>query len=422
MAFIPPKIYHWIKVFSKFASVQILVQIFSLVSSIFLVRILKQEEYGYYTIATSIQGTIPLLADMGISTAMSAIGGGVWQDRHRFGQLINTALQIRFVLAVISFAIFIPILCWMLIKNGASITNTIAIVICVAIGCSFKITTEILIHVPRLKSQIDRVQNLDLIFAITRMVMLGISSLTIINAAIATGAASVAYGLQRLMLGRWVDRSIDLQAPINIEDREQIIEIIKQSAPNAIYYCFQGQITIGLITMFGNVQNIAAIGALERLGVIFSVISSVLIGIVMPSFSRCRSPKLLVRRYWQIMGVVCLLSIFLFSIVLGFPSQLLWIIGSKYTNFEQELYYVMLSSLLFFIVNTMWSINSTKAWIDKVWLQIPGTLICQVLSMLWLDLSTLKGAICFGMAPLLPGLILNAYMTYQGFQQEFKQI
>lgn len=422
MPVMPPKVSYWIEIIGKFISVQILVQILSLASSIFLVRILSREEYGFYTIATNFQGTIPLLADMGIGTAISAIGGGIYQDKYRFGRLIATAIRVRFFLSSISFAVFTPILIWMLLKNGASITNVIALTSCVVIGAIFQITIGIFINVPRLSLQIDRVQNLDLIFAVSRTILLGVNYLTFINAAVATGSASLAYGLQRLILGKWVDDTIDLKAGIDREYFTKIVQIIKQSAPNAIYFCFQGQITLALISLFGNVNNIAAIGALGRIGVIFSIMNSVVIGIVVPNFSRCQSRDRLVYLYWQIIGVACLFSITLFSITLVFPSQILWILGSQYAHLEVELNYMMFSSLLFFIVNTMWSINSAKAWISKIWLQIPGTLICQMVSILTLDLSTLKGAIIFGMSPLIPGFILNSYMTYQGLKMEQQKL
>jgi hypothetical protein len=56
-------------------------------SGILLIRGLEQTEYAYFTIANTMQGTINVLADMGVSIGLMSIGGRVWQDRHRFGQL-----------------------------------------------------------------------------------------------------------------------------------------------------------------------------------------------------------------------------------------------------------------------------------------------------------------------------------------------
>jgi O-antigen/teichoic acid export membrane protein len=388
----------------------------TLVSGIFLVRTLSQKEYAYYTIATSMQGTMTILADMGISIGLSAIGGKVWQNKYRFGQLINTALHLRYYLAAASILFVAPISIWMLSRNGASLWYAASITMMVLLGLNFQLTIGVLNIVPRLHSQINQIQKLDLVFNISRIVLLGVSYLTIFNTVVVTFIASLALGIQRFFLGNLVADNIDRKAPLNNEDSAEILKIIKQSAPNTIFYCFQGQLTVWLLSIFGSVETVAEIGALGRLAVIFAVIGSVMTGIVLPSFARCQSPKLLFRRYAQIFATISLFAAALVALAVLFPNQLLWIIGSKYSHLQSELILVIVSSGLFFVVNTMWSLNATKAWLDLVWLQIPGVLMAQIITLIFIDVSTLKGAIIFGMAPLIPGFILNSFMTYKGFK------
>ncbi|WP_016951924.1 hypothetical protein [Anabaena sp. PCC 7108] len=413
---LPANFVHWTKVLSKFVSIEILVQALSVSSGIFIVRTLNQKEYAYYTIATTMQGTMTLLADMGISIGLSAIGGKVWQDRYRFGQLINTALHLRYYLAAVSIAFVTPISIWMLFKNGASLPYAVLITITILVGLYFQLTIGVLNIVPRLHSQVSRIQKLDLTLNISRIVLLGLSYLTFFNTFVVTSAASMALGIQRLVLGNLVIDNIDRKAPLNEEDKTEITKIIQKSAPNTIFYCFQGQITVWLLSIFGSVETVAEIGALGRLSVIFAVISSVMNGIVLPSFARCQSPKLLFRRYCQIICTMCIFSAALVGLSALFPSQFLWILGSKYAHLQSELILVIVSSGLFFVVNTMWSLNASKAWLDLVWLQIPGTLMAQIFAVILVNVSTLKGAIIFGMVPLIPGIILNSYMTYKGLK------
>src|ERR1039457_1177875 len=84
--------FHRARVVGSFAIVQGVVQVIGFLSGILLVRWLDQREYAYFTIANTMQGTINLLADIGISVGLVSIGGRVWHDRYRFGQLINTGL------------------------------------------------------------------------------------------------------------------------------------------------------------------------------------------------------------------------------------------------------------------------------------------------------------------------------------------
>src|ERR1035441_9886320 len=81
--------FHRARVVGSFAIVQGVVQVIGFLSGILLVRWLDQREYAYFTIANTMQGTINLLADIGISVGLVSIGGRVWHDRYRFGQLIN---------------------------------------------------------------------------------------------------------------------------------------------------------------------------------------------------------------------------------------------------------------------------------------------------------------------------------------------
>src|SRR3981081_1714702 len=115
---------HRARIVGNFAVVQGVVQLIGFCSGILLVRWLDQREYAYFTIANTMQGTITLLADIGISVGLVSIGGRVWRNLHRFGELITPALGLRKSLGVIAVIAVMPILFSMLIKNGASFSYT----------------------------------------------------------------------------------------------------------------------------------------------------------------------------------------------------------------------------------------------------------------------------------------------------------
>jgi hypothetical protein len=125
---------HRARVVGNFAAVQAIVQVIGFLSGILLVRSLSQREYAYFTIANTMQGTINLLADIGISVGLISIGGRVWHDRHRFGELINTALSVRRKLGAIAIVIVTPIMYFMLVKNGMSIPYALILILVVLGG------------------------------------------------------------------------------------------------------------------------------------------------------------------------------------------------------------------------------------------------------------------------------------------------
>lgn len=415
MPALSPRVIYWSKTLSKFVSLQLVVQVLGFASGILLIRTLDKQQYAYFTIANTMQGAMNVLSDSGISIGLSAIGGKVWQDRYRFSQLINTALQLRIYLTVVAIAVVTPILLWMLISNGTSVIYAVLIAAATVVGLNAQLTIGVLDIVPRLHSQFNRIQNLELIPAVSRLILLVVAYLTFLNAAVAVLTASTSLVLKRLILKHWVADSIDIAAPTHKEDKIEIVEIIKHQAPNAVFYCLQGQITIILISLFGNTRSIAEVGALGRLAVIFSLISTVMNGIVLPRFARCQSKQELRRQYWQIMGSFCLFGLFLLGVVTLFPNKILWILGEKYAHLQNELFLVSIGTIFNSIIAIVWSINATKAWIKHSWINIPATILTQVFLLMLLEVSTVRGVILFGILSNIPTFILYNIQTYRGF-------
>jgi O-antigen/teichoic acid export membrane protein len=409
-----PRYVYWVKTLGKFISAQLIVQAVGVASGILLVRTLDQREYAYFTIAFAMHGTMNLLADSGIGIGLSSIGGRVWQDRHRLGQLINTALRLRRYLAVAAIAVVTPILLWMLTSNGASFAYAGLITFIVILNLNFQIMTGVLLVVPRLHSQIGRLQAVDLLGAFSRLALLLAAYLIFLNAAVAVLAALVATLAQYFLLGRLASNSIDRRAPVNEEYRTMMVEIVKSYIPNAIFYSMQGQLTIWLIAIFGDTQNIAEVGALGRLSVIFSVIGAVMSSVVLPSFARCQSPDQLRRRYFQIVAAFCLFGISFIAVAQFFPDQLLWILGPKYSHLRDEVVLMMALASFSSVISAMWLLNATKAWIKYVWLNIPSVILTQVLLLSLFNVSTLNGVLWFSILSLVPTFLINSGLSYRG--------
>lgn len=412
---ISPKAIYWGKTLSKFVSAQLFVQALSFASGILIIRTLDEQQYAYFTIANTMQGAMSVLADSGISYSVLAIGGKVWQDKYRFGQLVNTALQLRIYFAVVSIVIISPILFWVLTSNEASVTDTILITAAVILGLNAQLTTYVLDVVLQLHSQIDRIQKLDLISAISRLALLSVAYFIFLDVVVAILTASTSSVLKRFILRHWITESIDITARTDRKNRIEVLGIIKDHLPNNIFYCVQGQLTVVLISIFGSTQSIAEVGALGRLAIMFYVVSTVLSKIILPRFARCQSVEILRRQYWQIIGSYCLFGVCVVGLTAIFPTKILWILGENYTHLQNELILIALNTVLNAIVATMWSINATKVWIQYSWLNIPGTILMQVFLLLILDVSSTEGVIWFGILSTIPTFIVNALLTYQGF-------
>ena len=354
------------------------------------------------------------LADSGISSALSAIGGRIWQDPDEFGKLINTAMALRRYLTVIATVVVIPILFVMLVRSGASVNYTLILILSILVELYFYINIGVLITIPRLTSMISTLQGLSFLSAISRALLLIGGTFSGLNAIIAILASTISSGLQNFMIFQSTKKTINLQSKPDKKYKIEIFNVVKTQAPNTVFYCIQGQITILLISIFGNTQNIAEAGALGRISIVFTLISSVMTDIVLPIFSRTQSYDLLVRKYKQIISAYVFLSFIILLITIAFPAQLLMILGKNYVLLNKELFFFMLSAIIHSISGILWAINASKGWTKQAWMFIPTIIITQIVLLFFIDVSNIIGVSMFSALSVIPASCINFYMTYRG--------
>jgi O-antigen/teichoic acid export membrane protein len=409
---------HRARVVGNFALVQAGVQIIGFVSGILLVRKLSQSEYAFFTIANTMQGTINLLADIGISVGLISIGGRVWQDRYRFGELINTALAMRRRFGLLALVLITPIMYFMLVRNGASASYTWFLILAVLAGLLFQLSLGVLSVIPRLRSNLKKIQTIDLTGAVVRLLLICAFLSFFINAGIAVLIASTAMLLQYLLLRSYAAAEIDLEAPENAADKQEILRLSKHLAANAIFYCVQGQITIFLIGFFAHqARSVAEVGALGRLAMIFTVISNLLTNVFVPAFARCEGVNRLRLLFFAIVGSVSLFSVVIVAGAVWFPDQFLFVLGSKYGHLQSALVLMVLAAVINAIAGTLWALNSSKAWIAGSWLYIPLTLGTQLVLIPFTNFSRVDGVLLFNVLSLLPSLLLNVILSLRGFHR-----
>lgn len=401
----------------KFAFVQVVVQVVGFASGILLVRWLDQSQYAYFTIANTMQGTINVLADMGISIGLVSIGGRVWQDRYRFGQLITTANNFRRRLGGAAIIVVSPILYWLLTRNGASSPYAAILIGAIVLGLFAQFSLGVLGVVPRLRSDVSPIQKIDLTGAISRLIVLVACAFLFLNAGVAVLVSSTAFLLQYWLLRRYAAGVIDLKAPENAEDRAAMIGFIKNQAANAVFYCLQGQITVFLISFFGSrATSVAEVGALGRLAMIFAVLGQLLTNIFVPAFARCQSAARLRLQYFGIVGGVAACCAVVIGAAAFFPSQFLFILGDKYSHLQRELVLMIAGTILNTLTGTLWFLNASKAWVAGAWLYIPLTLATQIALIPYTDFSNVRQVLLFNLISAVPNLLLNMVMSYRGFR------
>ena len=401
----------WMPILAKFVLVQALVQVLGFAAGLLIVRTLPKREYAFYTIGNTMLAAILLLADSGISSALTAIGGRVWQDSRRLGSLLNTALRLRRQLAVVTVLAVVPVLIWLLAQNGASRLTIFLLVLAVLAGSGLELITRIYSVALRLRSEIRQIQNQALVSALVKLAIVAAALFIFMNAAVAILSVVIGYAVQYAMLRRWVRREVDRSAPVDASMRAEMGSVLKKQAPHSIYYCLQGQITVWLMSVFGNADNVANVGALGRLAVAFTLLSTITAEVVLPAFARIQSVHLLRLRYCQIVSGYFAVSVLSVAVVAIFPRQILSILGHQYAGLGTEGVMMAGSAVVSTTVGLLWAINSARAWIVPPGFLIPCTLVLQIAMISFMDLSQVRGVLLFTMYSGVPSIVMSVWLA-----------
>lgn len=387
----------WTPILLKFASVQLGVQAIGFAAGILVVRNLSKAEYAYYTLCNSMLATVLVLSDGGISSAVSSIGGRVWSDRGRLSQLMQTALRLRRVMAAVTLPIVISVLVWLLWRNGAPPGKIAILLVIVLVGCGLELVTRIYAVALRLRSEVRQIQRQALVSTMIRFALIAAALMVWLNVEIALLAVVAGFAVQYWMMRTWSRAQLDTDAAPDPQMRGEIVSVVRRQSPHAIYYCLQSQIVIWLISIFGNAERVAEVGALTRLAVVFSILSAVTSDLLFPAFARTQDPGMVRRRYLQIVLAFVVMSGMLICLVALFPAQVLSVLGARYSGLAREGVLMAVSSVVGAVAGLVWGLNASRAWIIPPVQFIPVILLIQIGLAVFLDLSTVRGVLLFSM-------------------------
>jgi len=389
----------WGKLISITGSAQIIVQAVGFASGILIIRLLSVQEYALYTLCNTMLGTMVVLTDGGISTGVMSAGGKVWQDKKKLGIVLATGLDLRRKFAVGSLILSIPILFYLLIHNGASFFMAVLIAISMIPAFYASLSDSLLEIIPKLNQTILPLQRNQVEVGIVRLLLSGLAMLVFPWAFVAVLAAGIPRIWGNIGLRKIVYTIASKDQQPNIEVKNEILKLVKSILPTSIYYCISGQITIWLISIFGNTTSLAQLGALGRLSMILTIFSAIVTILIVPRFAiLATEKKILLQRYIQIMLTLLVLLSFIVLFVYFFPKPILWILGSDYDALNYELLLSIIGSCIGLLSGIVFSLYSSRGWALSPVVLITINLLAIIIFASLLDLSSLKGVLFLNIA------------------------
>lgn len=396
-----------------FLTGNIVAQGLAAVSGLLLARWMSVEDYGAYTIVMTLMGAITVLTKGGAHLGYTAILGRVWPDMARASQAVVAVLRMR---RLISIVIMPPILLisWLLLrKNGVSATETAIVVGLLVAFWWADMRTRLIDQILFFAKQTTRVQMLDVVLAAGRLAAVAglyLAGYLTLPIAVLVGVLVALLRVRPILT--WV-RVLMPPGPPPQPDNADIAEIrtgVRRQMPVEIYYVFQAQLVLVVLSIFGSVTDIAGYGALTRIGQLLLPVEALTYAFLVPTFTRA-SPTRALRIYLPLVLLTMVPGAILVLVSAVYPKMLLWLIGPNYAGLQAEIFVAAVVTMLARGAGTAWNLLAHRGWIRFSWIQIPVGMGMCALSPLLLDLGTISGALMLQLA-FSAGLLTAAAMDF----------
>jgi len=405
----------------SYASAQGIVQAANIATGFILVRAMPKSEYAWFTIVTAAMATISILADSGLGSAFTAIGGKHYQDHEIFAGLASYIRRKRLRFLAVAAAVTLPFSTWALIRNGTPLWVAILLLLLVVLATMPATDTVVLITVNKLHRRVRNLVEADLWLSLTKLGLVGAIVLLGTSALSALACVVVATWVQFAVLRHQTSDLLGsgLIRSSAIEDfGPQIHQTVVHVLPICIFTCIQGQLSTYILSYFSTSSEVADFGALMRLAVVFTLFSIPIAQLVLPALARCQDANKLRGLLGRITAGLVLIGLFVVAIAYLFSPYLLWTLGNNYKHLKTELLLFMTVSALGFIANTLWGIAFARGWIKFGWVGIPLTLMLQVGFAFFIDLSEVSGVILFSSINQIVGLVVTTWLILVGLGRE----
>ncbi len=407
----------WLLLLSRFSFYETLSKGLMLVTGILVIRSLEKTEYAFYTITHSMLGALGLLSTLGVGTAVISLGGKWIDDREAMGSLLKTAYQYRWVFSAVVGPPVALLMIYLLWKTGCPPLYIAVLFLLSGAIFAIQVHEQLAESVLRLAEQYLFLQKLQLWSNLGRFALVLALSAFYLRAWL---LLVFALGIQGFVFLAYIRKRVipylDLDAVRSEKAAGQIRSISLNTIPGTLSAVFQAQLAVILITIFGQVDSVAELGALSRIGILFAIPQAINGGIFLPWLARSPVGFPLYRKY----GAVVLLSFGIAAVFLGavyilrFP--ILGLLGDGYVHLERELIYLAAIQAGAFFVGACAVIVNARAWLRHAWIGPFFVIATQAGSLPFLDLSTVMGVLTLQLVRLAPNVVMTAFLVIRGFQ------
>lgn len=375
------------------------VQFVQLLTGFLLLRWLTVEQYAQYSVAFAFQSTAQILVELGFSASIIALVGSRVNNKEILGGYIragkffrNRLFAVVGALCLIGFPIVTAHHQW---SYYVTFLLLLAIISNLYLsGNNAFYSTPLIIH-----QKLREFYRIQLKSGLARLTFLGIFSFfSFLNAWLAAMAASALVWYNGRTYKSRSQEFVEEPEISTASTKKEMLRYVKPVMPGIIYSAFSSQIAIFIISIFGNTQNIAEVGALGRVGQIFLILNAASSVLVVPYLAR-QPGENLERKYLLIIAGATVIAAVITLIAFVFPEPFLWIMGDKYFHLDREIGLLVLNSAIIFLNVVMWDMNCSRKWLWN-WIpiiSISSNILVQILLIFKMDLDTTYNVLIYSL-------------------------
>jgi len=393
------------------------VQAVNAVVALFLVHMLSTEAYAQFGLAFGFQTTASTLMDLGFASTIIPLVGDRFNDRALVGRYVLAARRLRnkafLLLAPLTVVVFFAIghkqhWGWTLqiLLVGSVLLTLYSSGNVACYSAPFILYRHLKeYYAPQTFSGLVRLAGYGILHVVGALNAWTAATLSALNVTFISRVLAKRSG----RLVEWTDgetRGVE----------REIVRYVLPAMPAVIFAAFQSQISLFLVSIFGQTVNIAQVAALGRITQLFMVLQVFYMVIVEPYIARLGRDRLL-KTY---LGLILLATIGFVPIVFfafSFPHAILWLLGSKYEGLQSVVGWLVLSTCLNHIAALAYIMNRARKWVfwSGTLLEIFLLLGVQITFILTVGVRTTKEAVELSLASSFCYLVAHGYSGVYGF-------
>lgn len=386
---------------------QAALQLLAFATGVVVVRSLSKPDYALYTAAMSLVAVLSVGGDLGLSSAVLAVGAQVRGAPADVAAVREAAMTMRRTLVTCAMLVVIGLGVWLLPAAGASTSDTAGLLGLTCLAGWLGAPAAVDIAVARARGQVMAVQDREIAAASCRAaLLLALASVRLTPAAALLVVAVTAWLLTRLMRPG--------PTPVVAEKRtvygRSLRALVARQAPASVYGILEPQIFVALAAGLGGVSVVAEFGALGRLTAAAGVLGGVMSAAVVPVVAWQRRRQALIRLYLAATGLLGIVGASVLVIGTQAPDLLLSILGTPYLNLRPPLRVAIAATFLRLLAALTYSLNAARGVIPSPWLAVGAAVLTQAMGCVLFDVSQVVGL--FRLSALLAFVALGINVAY----------